>query len=99
MSMAATYINNNFGPRYYGKAVNISRRLTAAYDKALTRHDLLLTPTTPMKATPLLRRDAPRGLCQRAFEMLTNTAPFDVSDHPAMSCPAAWSTDCRSACS
>ena len=33
--MLGVYINNNFGPRYYGKAVNISRRVTAAYDKVL----------------------------------------------------------------
>ena len=33
--MLGAYINNNFGPRYYGKAVNISRRVTAAYDKVL----------------------------------------------------------------
>ncbi len=34
--LLGTYINNNFGPRYYGKALNISRRLTAAYDKAFS---------------------------------------------------------------
>src|SRR2546422_6301280 len=45
--------SNQHGSRYYGKAVNIVRRLTAAYDRVLTDHDLLLMPTTPMKATPL----------------------------------------------
>jgi len=53
MLMFGTYINDNFGPRYYGKALNISRRLTAVYDKVLEGYDLLLMPTTPMKATPL----------------------------------------------
>ena len=33
--LLGTYINNTFGPRYYGKALNISRRLTAAYDAVL----------------------------------------------------------------
>src|SRR5579864_5444039 len=51
--MLGTYINNSFGPSYYGKALNISRRLTAAYDKAFKDYDLLLLPTTPMKATKL----------------------------------------------
>src|SRR6516165_6415552 len=51
--LLGTYINNNFGPRYYGKAVNIARRLTAAYDKVLEGYDLLLMPTTPMKAPAL----------------------------------------------
>ena len=35
--------------------MNITRRLTAAYDAALASYDLLLMPTTPMKATPLPR--------------------------------------------
>ena len=63
--MLGVYINNNFGPRYYGKAVNISV-VTAAYDKVLESYDLPLMPTTPMKATPLPRR-APAGKrCARA---------------------------------
>ena len=54
----------------------------------LEAYDLLLMPTTPMKATPLPPPDAPLELyCQRAFEMLANTAPFDVTGHPAMSLP------------
>jgi amidase len=86
--MLGVYINNNFGPRYYGKAVNISRRVTAAYDKVLESYDLLLMPTTPMKATPLPAPGASREeVCQRAFEMITNTAPFDITHHPAMSVP------------
>jgi amidase len=88
MLMFGTYINNNFGPRYYGKALNISRRLTAAYDKVLESYDLLLMPTTPMKATPLPAPDANREeIIGRAFEMITNTAPFDITHHPAMSLP------------
>jgi amidase len=86
--MLGTYINNTFGPRYYGKAVNISRRLTAAYDKALNEYDLLLMPTTPMKATPLPPANASReDYVARALEMIANTAPFDISHHPAMSLP------------
>jgi amidase len=88
MLMFGTYINNNFGPRFYGKALNISRRLTAAYDKALETYDLLLMPTTPMKATPLPAPGASREeTIGRAFEMITNTAPFDITHHPAMSLP------------
>ena len=88
MLMFGTYINNNFGPRYYGKAVNISRRLTAAYDKVLETYDLLLMPTTPMKATPLPAPNASReDYVARASEMLSNTAPFDITHHPAMSLP------------
>ncbi|GGC83063.1 amidase [Chelatococcus reniformis] len=88
MLLFGTYIHNNFGPRFYGKAVNLSRRVTAAYDKALAEYDLLLMPTTPMKATKLPDADASReDYVARAFEMITNTAPFDITHHPAMSLP------------
>jgi amidase len=83
-----TYINNTFGSRYYGKAINISRRLTAAYDEVLKDYDLLLLPTTPMKATPLPPSNASREeYVARALEMIANTAPFDITHHPAMSLP------------
>jgi amidase len=86
--MLGTYINNNFGPRFYGKALNISRRVTAAYDRALNNYDLLLMPTTPMKATPLPQPGASREeVVGRAFEMISNTSPFNISHHPAMSIP------------
>jgi amidase len=86
--LLGTYINNSFGPRFYGKAQNISRRLTAAYDKALDSYDLLLLPTTPMKATKLPEAGASReDYVARALEMITNTAPFDITHHPAMSLP------------
>jgi amidase len=86
--MLGTYINNNFGPRFYGKAVNISRRLTAAYDAVLKDYDLILMPTTPMKATKLPEPNASReDVVARAFEMISNTAPFDITHHPAMSLP------------
>ena len=86
--MLGTYVLNQHGPRYYGKAMNVARRLTAAYDRVLADHDLLVMPTTPMKATPLPGADASREeYVQRALEMIANTAPFDVTHHPAMSIP------------
>jgi amidase len=86
--MLGTYINGAHGSRYYGKAMNIARRLTAAYDQVLAQVDLLLMPTTPMKATPLPGPEASREeYVQRALEMIGNTAPFDITHHPAMSVP------------
>ena len=76
------------GGRHYGKAQNLVRQLRAAYDDALQRFDLLLMPTLPLKATPLPPADAPRELyVQRAFEMLANTCPMDVTGHPALQVP------------
>tara|TARA_S200000501_G_scaffold141682_1_gene133823 strand:- start:294 stop:1253 length:960 start_codon:yes stop_codon:yes gene_type:complete len=77
---------------YYAKAQNLSRQLREEYNKVLASYDLLLMPTTPMKATPIPQRS--EGLAtwtQRAFEMLVNTAPFDVTGHPAISVPCGMS--------
>jgi amidase len=87
-TLFGTYIRESYGSRYYGKAINLARQLTAAYDAVLATHDLLLMPTTPMKAQPLPQPGASREeIVERAFEMLTNTAPFDISHHPAMAIP------------
>src|SRR5690242_13858608 len=86
--MFGTYVRENYGSRYYGKAINIVRRLRAAYDEVLAKYDLLLMPTTPLKATRLPAADASReDYVARALEMITNTAPFDLTHHPSMSLP------------
>ncbi len=91
-TMFGTYIHKYHGTRYYGKAMNITRRLTAAHDAALAAHDLLLMPTTPIKATALLPADAPRELyVDLALNMLANTAPFDITHDPAMAVPCGMS--------
>ena len=91
MFVGQYYLKHHRG-HYYAKAQNLARQLREAYDGVLGAYDLLLMPTLPMKATPLPPRDAPLALyCQRAFEMLPNTAPFDVTGHPAMSVPCGMS--------
>ena len=86
------YFLKQYRGHYYAKAQNLSRQLKAMYDRTLKDFDLLLMPTVPIKATPLPPRDAPLSLTlQRAFEMLANTAPFDVTGHPAMSIPCGMS--------
>ena len=72
--------------------MNITRQLTAAYDEVFAQHDLLLMPTTPMKAQPMPKPSAAREeIIERALEMITNTAPFDISHHPAMAIPCGMS--------
>lgn len=84
----AHYADGMYGKRFYGKAMNLSFRLRAAYDAVLADYDALLMPTTPMTATPIPAPDAPREeIVARAFEMITNTCPFDISHHPAISLP------------
>jgi amidase len=91
-TLLGSYIRKYYGGRYYGKAMNITRQLTAAYDAALGQYDLLLMPTTPIKASELPPADAPRELIvERALNMIGNTAPFDITHHPAMAIPCGMS--------
>jgi amidase len=84
----------NYRGHYYAKAQNLGRQLRAAYDAVLKDHDLLLMPTLPLTATPIPGHNAPiPEILQRAFEMLPNTTPFDVTGHPAMSVPCGLSAD------
>ena len=82
------YFLTHYRGHYYAKAQNLARLLKAKYDEALSQYDLLLMPTVPIKAAPIPPADAPLSLyLQRAFELIGNTAPFDVTGHPAMSVP------------
>ena len=89
---AGEYFMRNYRGHFYAKAQNLSRLLAKSYDDVLGRYDLLLMPTLPMKATPIPPANAPLALwCQRGFEMIANTCPFDVTGHPAMSVPCGLS--------
>jgi amidase len=80
------------GGRYYAKGQNLARKLRAEYDTALKTYDLLLMPTTPMKAPLLPDRNASRSLAlSRATENMANTFPFDLTSHPAISIPCGRS--------
>jgi amidase len=92
LTMLGHHIRKLHGLHYYGKAMNLSRRLRAAYDAALKEHDILLMPTVPLKATKLPTPDAgPIEVVRRAHELLFNTAPFNATHHPALSIPCGLS--------
>ena len=66
--------------------------MKAAYDRAFQDVDLLLMPTLPLKATTIPSPEASREeYVARALEMIPNTAPFDVTGHPAMTVPCGMS--------
>ncbi len=86
------YMQDSYHGRYYAKAQNLARLLSKAYDDALQSVDLLVMPTLPMKATRIPPLDASREeKVARALEMITNTCPFDVTGHPAMTVPCGLS--------
>ena len=87
-----TYMNSYYGNKYYGKAMNLSRLLTEAYDKVLAEYDLLAMPTTVLKSQPIPKTDATREeIVEKAAENTANTLPFDITHHPAMAIPCGKS--------
>ena len=90
--LAGRWMTQAYHGRHYARAQNLARSARAAYDAVLADHDLLVMPTLPLKATPLPAADAPlEERVRRALEMIPNTAPFDVTGHPAMNVPCAMS--------
>lgn len=90
------YMSSRNRGRYYGKAQNLNRLLTADYNRALGEVDVLLMPTTPMATTRLPAPDASREeVIGRAFEMVGNTAPTCLTGHPAISVPVGKTSDGR----
>ena len=86
--LQTAWLREQAGYRYVARAVNQVRMLRAAYDAALDSHDLLLLPTTPMKAMPLPPEDASlQDVIASAFAPSPNTMPFDSSHHPALAVP------------
>ena len=82
------YLHRKYGGRHYAKGQNLAHTLRAAYDTALEDVDVLVMPTLPLLPTLIPPPDAPREeYVPRALEMIPNTAPFDVSGHPAVSIP------------
>ena len=90
--LTGQFMEDNYHGRYYAKAQNLAWNLRLAYDRVLQDYDLLLMPTLPQKATKIPPHDCPREeTIARALDMLNNTAPFDVTGHPAMNVPCAKS--------
>jgi amidase len=88
-TLLGRYMIDRYDGRHYAMARNLALDLTAAYDAALAEVDVLVMPTLPIVASTIPAADASRDeLLARSLEMIANTAPFDVSGHPATSVPA-----------
>jgi amidase len=85
------YMANKYYGRYYAKAQNLVPVLRQAYDDALKDVDILIMPTTPMKAMPIPENPTTAEYFGTALGMIQNTCPFDCTHHPAMSVPCAKS--------
>ena len=90
--LTGEYMRRAYYGRYYAKAQNIRRTLTAAYDEALQKYDILAMPTTPVRSTLQVGRDATiQESIASGFSMLRNTCVADVTGHPSISVPCGMS--------
>lgn len=95
--LGETFLNEKYGADVQAKAHRHVLELRAAYDKALDDFDVLITPTTPNVAPPLPdprpEEDGGSGVMDK-FKLVVgttnNTAPFNVTGHPALSVPCGW---------
>jgi amidase len=81
------YLSETYNHHYYCKGQNLGRRLRERYAEALETCDVLLLPTTAMKAREFPRDGAIADVVAAALGNLHNTAPFDVTGNPALSVP------------
>jgi amidase len=81
------YLSDRYNGHYYATAQNLGRTLRSAYDEALKSADVLLMPTTPMRAMRLPSPNDPAAYFGSALGNINNTCPFDVTGHPAISVP------------
>lgn len=84
-------LRTKYAPATPAKAHAHVLQLRAAYDAALARFDVLVTPVTPTVAPP--HPPAEYGVMERiglAVGNSANTCPFNVTGHPALSIPVGW---------
>ena len=73
----------------YAKARNLVPHVRAAYDAALAQYDVLVMPTVPGTASALPQGSPEEvALLASALGKARNTAPLDITGHPAISVPA-----------
>ncbi|SDG52108.1 amidase [Pseudonocardia oroxyli] len=71
----------------YVAAQRTRRRLTAEFAAATADMDVLIAPTTRLRATPIGERRTPQGHPVRT-DLLDLTCPFNLTGWPAISVPA-----------
>jgi amidase len=86
--VSAEHLRRQHGYAVFAAAMNRVPLIRRAYDEALRGVDMLLLPTTPMKAMPLPGADASAAaVVEAAFAPVANTGVFNHTHHPAISLP------------
>jgi amidase len=89
VGLTGRHMMDHDGGKHYAMARCLAYELRAAYDDALSRFDVLILPTLPYAAWEIPAPDVSLvDYLAAALTMIGNTAPFDVTGHPACSVPA-----------
>ncbi|HZP46363.1 MAG TPA: amidase [Candidatus Binataceae bacterium] len=89
-TLLGAYVHERYHNHFYAKAQNLARTLKGAYDAVLAEDDLLVMPTMCTKAPLIPRAGASREeYLAAALGMVSNTAQFNITGHPAMNVPVA----------
>ncbi|KAI1138381.1 amidase signature enzyme [Hypoxylon sp. FL0543] len=93
MYMGYLWIQEKYGAKVQGKAMNLLKATSDAYDKALKEFDVLVMPTLPYPPPRLPEpesNEGPLNFLTRTIGLVANTCPFDNSGHPALSLPVGF---------
>lgn len=88
-ALVADYVSDRYHGGFYGKAQNLRRSFTAAYDDAFEDVDLLALPTAPVRAFEHDPDRSDADTFRHALVPALNTCAFNTTGHPAVSVPCA----------
>ena len=88
--LVESYLHDEYLNAPFGMLQNLRLRVRRDIERTLADFDLLLTPTTPDTAPPLLAPEAAvQGSAARILRSLPyNTAPLNLSGHPVLAMPS-----------
>jgi len=86
------YLIENYGCRYYAKAINATRAIIEGYNQLFRKYDVLIMPTIKYKApkNPTKEITIPEFLDWH-LKNAYNTGPYNTTGHPAISVNAGFS--------
>ena len=83
--LLSEYIKDKYGLYHYAKASSLLAEMKLEYDAILDKFDVLVMPTLPNLPCRIPSPDASiKEKLEKADDMLSNMAIFDVTGHPAL---------------
>ena len=88
------YMHEEYFSTMYAKAQNLRLALTRQVEAAFSDTDLIVMPTTPHVAPPLLDKAVGEAaLLERGVTMVANTSPTNLTGHPSLAVPSGIDRD------